>query len=107
MCRAVRLRRTGPPVLRGPRCKDTTRGPRFRTLSIVRVTRVPSELAAKPYANDDRTWAVDCPACHERAEEFGLMRLRIDWTEALRVADWHNKVVHGVAFLGTDEPPLA
>ncbi len=73
----------------------------------VRITRVPSELAAKPSAQDGGTWGIDCLACAQQSREFGLGAVHVHWSDALRLADWHNRVVHGIDCLRGEEAPLA
>lgn len=59
--------------------------------------RIEPELAAVPVQNPDMTWAVHCPSC-SRGDEglLGLGAVSLNLENAQRLAERHNRTVHGI-----------
>ncbi|MGA2520207.1 MAG: hypothetical protein ABSG81_05230 [Acidimicrobiales bacterium] len=59
--------------------------------------RIALEHAAVPVHKADATWAVHCPSCSQGAGEIlSLGAVTLSLENAQRLADRHNRVVHGI-----------
>jgi len=59
--------------------------------------RIAPELAAVPVQNADMTWAVHCRSCSQGADELlGLGAVSLNMENAQRLAERHNRTVHGI-----------
>ena len=59
--------------------------------------RIAPELAAVPVENADNSWSVHCPSCSQGADELlGLQAVSLSMDNARRLAERHNRTVHGI-----------